>query len=104
MLFVNAVFEGLQNCPYSNDQRFDSFAPVRNGCQNKFYVDGEDYFKDLCEELMRAKKYVFMTGWMVTPYFLLKRPCELDDRNSRLDYILEQVAAKGVKINIILYQ
>lgn len=40
---------------------------------------------------------------MMTPYFLLKRPKELDDRSCRLDYILESLAQKGVKIYIILY-
>jgi phospholipase D1/2 len=40
---------------------------------------------------------------MLTPYFLLKRPCELDDRSCRLDYILENIAQRGVKIYIIIY-
>jgi len=37
--------------------------------------------------LLAAKKNVYITDWMLTPYFLLKRPTELDDRASRLDYI-----------------
>lgn len=41
---------------------------------------------------------------MLTPYFLLKRPRDLDDRTSRFDYILENIASKGVKVYIILYQ
>jgi phospholipase D1/2 len=40
---------------------------------------------------------------MMTPYFQLERPCELADRESRLDYILESIALQGVKIYIILY-
>jgi phospholipase D1/2 len=66
-------------------------------------VDGCDYFSDLCDALLKAEKNVFITDWMMTPYFLLKRPKELDDRSCRLDYILESLAQKGVKIYIILY-
>lgn len=40
---------------------------------------------------------------MLTPYLLLKRPTELDDRSCRLDYVLESIAQKGVKIYIIIY-
>lgn len=40
---------------------------------------------------------------MFTPYLLLKRPRELDDKSCRLDYVLETVAQKGVKINIVIY-
>lgn len=54
-------------------------------------------------ELLKAKKYVYITDWMMTPYFQLERPAELSDREARLDYILESIALKGVKIYIILY-
>ena len=40
---------------------------------------------------------------MLTPYFLLKRPSDLDDTSSRLDYVLQAAAQRGVKVNIILY-
>lgn len=104
VLFLTAVQQALANCAFAQPQRFDSFAPVHNHCLTKFYVDGEGYFSDLCDELLAARKYVYITGWMITPYFLLKRPAELDDRRSRFDYVLEEIATRGVKVHIILYQ
>lgn len=57
----------------------------------------------MCDELKKAEKFVYITDWMITPYFLLKRPKELDDRSCRLDYVLETIAQRGVKVYIILY-
>jgi phospholipase D1/2 len=76
---------------------------VRNHCQAQYYIDGENYFSAVKKELLNAKKYVYITDWMITPYFQLERPSELSDRNSRLDYILETIALQGVKVYIILY-
>lgn len=84
-------------------QRYQSFAEVREDCYSKFYIDGENYFKDVCQAICKAEKYVYITDWMLTPYILLKRPNQLEDRSSRLDYILESAAQRGVKVHIILY-
>lgn len=54
--------------------RFSSYSPVREHCASKLYNDGEEYFLDMYNCLKAAKWQVCMTGWMITPYFLLKRP------------------------------
>lgn len=64
----------LKNSSYSEINRFGSFAPIRKSCFSKYYIDGENYFSDVCDELLKAKKSVFITGWMLSPYLLLKRP------------------------------
>ena len=38
------------------------------------YVDGCGYFEDMYAALMNAKKQICITDWMLTPYFLLRRP------------------------------
>lgn len=64
----------LDHSSYCKDNRFNSYSPERYGCASKLYVDGAEYYDDLYEELIKAKKQVCITGWMITPYFLLKRP------------------------------
>ncbi len=53
--------------------RFNSFAKMREGknCQAQFYIDGEGYFKAVYDELLKAKKEVFITGWFVAPFVYL---------------------------------
>lgn len=81
--------------------RYGSFARIRPSCDGKYYIDGQDYFSDLCDALLAAEKEVFITGWMISPFFLLKRPD--DKEESRLDQVLARVAKTGVKINIVIY-
>jgi len=54
-------------------------------------------------ELMKAEKQVCITGWMVTPYFLLKRPGNINETEFRLDGVLCRLAERGVKIFIICF-
>lgn len=55
----------------------------------------------MCDALLSAKKEIFITGWMISPYFSLKRP---DPKNEhRLDNVLSKVANAGIKVNIIAY-
>ena len=85
MLLVVAIQTALNRGPFAKDkkdkyQKYGSFAPIRSHCSSKFYADGKDYFSDVCDELRKAKKYVYITGWMITPYFMLKRPNSLMDK------------------------
>ncbi len=52
---------------------------------------------------MKAEKQVCITGWMITPYFMLKRPANINDTQYRLDFVLERLAERGVKIYIICF-
>ena len=50
---------------------------------------------------MTAKSEVFITGWMVSPYFSLKRP---DPKaNFRVDTVFSKIANAGIKVHIVLF-
>ena len=79
-----------------------------------WFIDGQDYFNDLFEKLMGAKKSIFITDWWMSPEVWLKRPIFESDYKtffkkknpetlSRLMDVLEYKAKKGVKIYILLY-
>lgn len=46
---------------------------------------------------------MFITDWMLTPYFVLVRPKPLDS-DYRLDKVLKAAAERGVRINILVFQ
>lgn len=87
-IFVSSIKKSLKSSAYCSVNRYESYATIRSSCFSKYYIDGENYFSDLCDEILKAQKSVYITGWMFTPYLLLKRPSELDDRSCRLDYVL----------------
>ena len=79
-----------------------------------WFVDGKDYFNDLFEKLMGAKKSIFITDLWMSPEVWLRRPILESDYKtffkkkkpenlSRLMDILEYKAKKGVKIYILIY-
>ena len=49
-------------------------------------IDGDAYFKRLHDELMRARGYVYIAGWCVTPYVPLLRGTP--DDYARAEYVL----------------
>lgn len=66
-----------------------------------YFIDGKHYFSDVYEALLSAKTEVFITGWMISPFFCLRRP---DPNNeTRVDKVLGKIANLGIKINIIVY-
>lgn len=71
----------LDESSYSDlNHRFKSYSPERYNCASKLYCDGAEYYEDLYNELLNAQKQVCITGWMITPYFLLKRPNSIDNK------------------------
>ena len=79
----------------------------------QWFIDGKDYYEDLFEKLMEAKKTIFITDWWMSPEVWLKRPVLESDyikstkikenKLSRLMDILQFKAQKGVKIYILIY-
>ena len=84
-----------------------------------WFVDGKDYFLDLKEKLESAKETIFITDWWMSPEIYLERPVDSEvymaleyqkkDRKeippyTRLKDILYQLAIKGIKIYILVYQ
>jgi phospholipase D1/2 len=45
----------------------------------KWYVDGIDYFSDVCDAIKLAKETVYITDWWLSPEVYLKRPVDLRD-------------------------
>jgi phospholipase D1/2 len=47
--------------------RFNSFAPIRNGNSVKFLIDGKEYFEAVYQSISKAKASILITGWMLSP-------------------------------------
>ena len=99
---------------FKNVIKVNKYKAYTNEKINNFvywFIDGKDYFNDLYEKLMDAKKSIFITDWWMSPEVWLKRPViETDytsffkkNNMSRLMDVLEFKAKAGVKIYILLY-
>ena len=84
-----------------------------------WFVDGKDYYLDLKEKIEKAKETIMITDWWMSPEIWLERPVDSQtymamefqkkERKevppyTRLKDILYQMAIKGVKIYILVYQ
>lgn len=45
------------------NQRFNSFAPIRNDCPTTWFVDGNDYFLNVSVALDNAKESIYIHDW-----------------------------------------
>ena len=80
-----ALQEAYEHSPYVQKNRFDSFSPIRENSICKYYVDGADYFHDVCDSLLTARNEVFITDWWLSPEIYLKRPVSsLKNKYTRL--------------------
>lgn len=85
----------------ANSHRFQSFAPERDGCAVKWYLQGHDYFWAISEMIENAKESIIMEGWWISPELMLRRPLQ---EEYRLDRLLLRKAQEGVHIYIIVYK
>lgn len=84
--------------------RFGSFAPIRDGSQAKWYVDGQDYMRAVADSIEAAEKEIFITDWQLNPHIFMKRPSSgVDSLFWRLDKMLLRKAEQGVRTYILLY-
>ncbi|KAK3721973.1 hypothetical protein LTR37_002789 [Vermiconidia calcicola] len=83
--------------------RFQSFAPERDGNRIKWYVDGRDYFHAVSVALERAKETLYIADWWISPELFLRRPPHFNQQ-WRLDQTLKRAAERGVKIYIVIYK
>jgi len=84
--------------------RFGSYAPIRNGSQAKWFVDGEDYMAAVADSIEAAEKEIFITDWQLNPHIFMKRPDSgIDSLHWRLDKMLLRKAEQGVRTYILLY-
>ena len=86
---------------YTEDTRYESFAPIRKDCFIKWHVDGKSYFSDVADAILFAKEEIFIADFWLSPEVALKRSAH---SYVQLDQLLKQQANKGVKIYILLYK
>ena len=67
--------EAMLNILLSNP--FHSYTNEKKGNLVHWFSDGEEYFKDLSEKFMKAKKSIFITDWWLSPevWLLLQLKC-----------------------------
>ena len=97
---------------------YHSFTSQKTNCRAKWFIDGENYFNYLFEQLKNAKESIYITDWFLSPPVALKRPINyerfLDRKNdykksltfenaSRLMDVLYLLAKRGVRIFILLF-
>lgn len=101
---------------------YHSFVYEKTECRAKWFIDGEDYFKDVREKLLAAKETVFITDWWMSPELFLKRPVNMkqyqaltmgqpvvannkqqEDNLTRLCDVLNHIAHKGVRVYILVF-
>ncbi|KAL4449779.1 hypothetical protein ABPG74_008152 [Tetrahymena malaccensis] len=98
-----AIKEAYDNSIYGGVHRFNSFAPPRQKCFAKWYIDGQNYFQDVFDAIESAQQEIFITDWWLSPELYLKRPAQKFPE-SRIDQLFQRKANEGVQIFIIVYQ
>lgn len=88
---------------WSQNKRFDSFAPVRENCFAQWFVDARDYFWAVSTALEMAKDTIMIHDWWLSPELYLRRPAN-GNQQYRIDRLLQRKAKEGVKIFVIIYR
>ena len=102
---------------YSN--KYGSYASTTKNNYCKYFIDGKDYYQDLYELILNAKKTIYIADFHINPELFLVRPVDekiylemaknniltkdLGKNMSRLMDLLDYKAKEGVKIYILLY-
>ncbi|CAD8151474.1 unnamed protein product [Paramecium pentaurelia] len=107
--FIYSLFKSIKESPYTKLHRFGSFSPIRTS-DCKWYIDGDQYFEDVCDAILQAKETIYITDWWLSPEMYLKRPVDVrkyaqssEFLYTRLDNVLKLAADKGVKVLVLLY-
>lgn len=69
----------------------------------KWYIDGENYFKDVCNAINQAKETLFITDWWLNPDLFLLRPAE-KNKESQVVEAIGAAADRGVLVFIHLFK
>ena len=70
----NAVDDNEYGRMLIKEQRFNSFAPVRENSQARWFVCGRDYMYYLSCILESAQSEIFIADWQMSPKISLRRP------------------------------
>ncbi|CAO3699468.1 unnamed protein product [Rhizopus microsporus] len=89
--------------PWAMNQRFGSFAPLREHAKAKWFVDGCDYYEAVIHAIISAKSEIYIEDWWLSPQLYLRRPPK-GNEEYRLDRLLKRKACEGIMIYIVLYK
>ena len=119
-LWYNEIMKRKDSClNILSSNQFHSYTNEKKDNSAHWFSDGEEYFKDLSEKLMKAEESIFITDWWLSPEVWLTRPVQTQiymamafqkrkikeiPPYSRLMDILFQCANRGVKIYILIYK
>ena len=101
--FEESIRAMTTSSPWCQQNRFDSFAPVRTKCFAQWLVDGRDHMWVLSRALDQAKDVIYIHDWWLSPELYMRRPAAISQK-WRLDRILKRKADQGVKIFVIVYR
>ncbi|RMZ82286.1 hypothetical protein DV738_g1870, partial [Chaetothyriales sp. CBS 135597] len=101
--FEDSIKKMIATSPWTDENRFGSFAPVRPNCFAQWLVDGRDYMWVLSRALNQAKDVIYIHDWWLSPELYLRRPPAISQK-WRLDRILKRKAEEGVKVFVIVYR
>ncbi|KAH8786123.1 phospholipase-like protein D1 [Hyaloscypha finlandica] len=101
--FEDSLNYMLSTTPWSKENRFGSFAPVRTGVYAQWLVDGRDYMWNVSRAINMAKDVIYIHDWWLSPQLYMRRPAAISQK-WRLDRLLQKKAREGVKIFIIIYR
>ncbi|KAL8418167.1 hypothetical protein RB594_001691 [Gaeumannomyces avenae] len=101
--FEESITGMLAQTPWHQENRFGSFAPVRQGAFAQWLVDGRDYMWNVSRAINMAKDVIYIHDWWLSPEIYMRRPACISQK-WRLDRLLQRKAQEGVKIFIIIYR
>ncbi|RMJ25252.1 Phospholipase D1 [Aspergillus sp. HF37] len=101
--FEDSIRFMVDNTPWANRNRFDSFAPIRYKCFAQWLVDGRDHLWVVSRAINQAKDVIYIHDWWLSPELYLRRPAAISQK-WRLDRLLQRKAHEGVKIFVIMYR
>ena len=101
--FEDSIRFMAQNTPWANENRFDSFAPVRSNVFAQWLVDGRDYMWNVSRAISMAKDVIYIHDWWLSPELYMRRPAAISQK-WRLDRLLQRKAQEGVKVFVIVYR
>lgn len=102
-LWIESINHMTENTVWSQPHRFQSFAPVRQNVQARWFVDARDYFWTVSAAIDMAKDVIYIHDWWLSPELYLRRPAD-GNQEWRIDRLLRRKAEQGVKIFIIVYR
>lgn len=102
-LWIESINHMTENTVWSRPHRFQSFAPVRQNVQARWFVDARDYFWTVSAALDMAKDVIYIHDWWLSPELYLRRPAD-GNQEWRIDRLLRRKAEQGVKIFVIVYR